>query len=129
MYTSKCCNRFQCLEDDSKFDPIRIDPLNCDGFGGRSSDELVSQASGIPVMGGVTGGKKIIVSGIPVMGGVTGGKKSGIPVMGGVAITGTKKMIVEKDVERKIVGRAAGNPTTGAGWGELFEKRPVSKRM
>ena len=76
---------------------------------------MVSQVSGIPVMGGVTGGKKIIASGIPVMGGVTGGKKSGIPVMGEVAITGTKKTIVEKDVERKIVGRAAGKPTIGTG--------------
>merc|ERR1712086_846473 len=70
----KCCNTFQCLQEDSEFDPIRIDPLNCEGFGGPSRDKLVSQVSGIPVMGGVTGGKKIIVSGIPVMGGVTGGK-------------------------------------------------------
>ena len=29
----KCCNSFQCLEEDSEFDPIRIDPLNCEGFG------------------------------------------------------------------------------------------------
>ena len=91
------------------------------GLGGPSRDELVSQASGIPVMGGVTGGKKIIASGIPVMGGVTGIKKSGNPVMGGVATTGTKKTIVEKDVERKIAGRAAGNPTIGAGGRALRE--------
>jgi len=71
------------------------------GFRGPSRDELVSQVSGIPVMGGVTGGKKIIASGIPVMGGVTGIKKSG----------SSGKLIVERNVERKIVGRAAGNPT------------------
>ena len=52
----KCCNSFQCLQEDSEFDPSRIDPLNCEGFWGPSRDELVSQVSGIPVMGGVTGG-------------------------------------------------------------------------
>ena len=25
----KCCNSSQCLQEDSEFDPIRIDPLNC----------------------------------------------------------------------------------------------------
>merc|ERR1712153_283787 len=67
----KFCNSFHCLQEDSEFDPIRIDPLNCEGFGGPSRDELVSQVSGIPVMGGATGGKK---GGIPVMGGVASTK-------------------------------------------------------
>ena len=33
---TKCCNSFQCFEEagESEFEPIRIDPLNCDGFGG-----------------------------------------------------------------------------------------------
>ena len=44
------------------------------------------------------------------------------PVMGGA--TGEKKIIVEKNVEKKSVGRATGNPTRFTG-GELFEKRPV----
>ena len=52
-------------------------------------------------MGGVAGGKKAVISGIPVMGGVTGITKSG----------SSGKLIVERNVERKIVGRAAGNPT------------------
>ena len=77
--TVKRCNSFQCLQapefpmfgEYSEFAPIRMArPLTVKGSGGLSRDELVSKDSGIPVMGGVTGGKKIIVSGIPVMGGV-----------------------------------------------------------
>ena len=50
----KCCNSFQCLEEerDSEIDPIRTDPLNCDGFGGPSRDKLVLRS---PVLGGATG--------------------------------------------------------------------------
>ena len=85
--TVKCCNSFQCLQVDSEFDPIRMaSPLTVNGFGGLSRDELVSKDSGIPVMGGVAGGKKAVTSGIPVMGGVTGIKKSG----------SSGKLIVEK---------------------------------
>ena len=59
--------------EDSEFDPIRMaSPLTVKGLGGLSRDELVSKDSGIPVMGGVAGGKKAVISGIPVMGGVTG---------------------------------------------------------
>ena len=58
-------------------------------------------------------------------GGVTGVKKSGILVMGGVtgtkSVTGTKRTIVEKDVEKKSVGRAAGNPTMFTGGRALRE--------
>ena len=41
---TKRCNRFQCLEKGGKseFEPIRIDPLNCDGFGGPSRAKLTS---------------------------------------------------------------------------------------
>ena len=39
---TQCCNRFQCLEEEgeSEFEPIRIDPLNCDGFGSPSRAKL-----------------------------------------------------------------------------------------
>ena len=89
----KRCNSFQCLQVDSELDPIRIDPLNCEGFGGPSRDELVSQVSGIPVMGGVTG---------------------------------VKKTIVEKDVEKKSVGRAAGNPAMFTGGASSSRSAPCS---
>ena len=76
----KCCNSFQCLQapefpmfgEDPEFDPIRMaSPLTVKGLGGLSRDEW---DSGIPVMGGVAGGKKAAISGIPVMGGVIGGR-------------------------------------------------------
>ena len=76
--TVKRCNSFQCLQvpgfpmfgEDPEFDPIRMaSPLTVKGLGGLSRDEL---DSGIPVMGGVAGGKMAVISGIPVMGGVTG---------------------------------------------------------
>ena len=103
--------------EDSEFAPIRMaSPLTVKGSGGLSRDELVSKGSGIPVMGGVAGGKKAVMSGIPVMGGVPGIKKSG----------SSGKLIVERNVGKKIVGRAAGNPTIGTG-GELFEKRPAPR--
>ena len=46
---TKCCNSFQCLEEEgeSEFEPIRIDPLNF-GFGGPSRAKLDLQS---PVMG------------------------------------------------------------------------------
>ena len=68
--TAKCCNSFQCWQapefpmfgEDSEFDPIRMaSPLTVKGLWGLSKDELVSKDSGIPVMGGVAGGKSRVL--------------------------------------------------------------------
>ena len=83
---------------------------------------MVSQVSGIPVMGGVTGVKKTIVEKDVEKKSV--GRAAGNPTMftGGRALREAPRVHVEKNV-----GRASGNPTRFTG-GELFEKRPVFLR-
>ena len=115
---AKCCNSFQCLEEEgeSEFEPIGIHLLNF-GLEGASRAKTDLQKK-IPVMGkGPVIGSEIEVGralGNPTLGKVVG-RALGNPTVG--------RAVGNPTVEKKV-GRATGNPTMFAG-GELFEKRPV----
>jgi len=96
MCGTKCCNSFQCLEEEgeSDFEPIGIHPLNF-GFEGASRAKIDLQKK-IPVMGK----GPVIGSGIEVvraLGNPTVEKKIG-------------RAVGNPTIEKKV-GRATGNPT------------------
>jgi len=131
MCGTKCCNRFQCLEEEgeSDFEPIGIHPLNF-GFEGASRAKIDLQKK-IPVMGkGPVIGSEIEVGralGNPTLGKMVG-RALGNPTVGRAVGNPT----IEKKIGRavgnpkieKTVGRATGNPTNMFTGGRALREAP-----